>query len=46
MSLATRWIGDDVSWAPDAYSVAEPWGTEAAMLEERLALFPNALIPA
>lgn len=43
VSLATRWIGDDVTWAPDAYSVDEPWLREPADREHRLALFPDLL---
>lgn len=46
VSLATRWIGDGVSWAPDDYSVQEPWVTEPVPDERRLALFPNILVPA
>lgn len=43
VSLATRWIGDDAIWAPDDYSVAEPWAQPSASLAERLARFPDLL---
>jgi ectoine hydroxylase-related dioxygenase (phytanoyl-CoA dioxygenase family) len=43
VSLATRWIGDHVRWAPDAYSVKEPWLKDSSEPDRRLALFPDLL---
>lgn len=43
VSLATRWIGDGVIWAPDAYSIVEPWLACPRRTNDLQSLFPNLL---